>query len=133
MKEDRPGSAYSTALRELPDDARNYTTTNSHEVYTSQKEEELIIGTSEFNPAPLYISRNDLQNIMKIIRKSPITSGHFLRVDSSPLPDDISTYDNLTSWTILTRPGECIIRMDKYNAGLLHLSIDDLEGITAKL
>ena len=69
MKEGMSGLSLRLRGGGLPSDAKLWEALNSWNMYISQEDQSLIIETSEYRPGLLFLTREDLQDIIKALSK----------------------------------------------------------------
>ncbi len=69
MKEGRSGLSRRPREGSLPADAKLWEALNSWDMYISKEDQSLIIETSEYHPGLLFLTKEDLQDIIKALSK----------------------------------------------------------------
>lgn len=69
MQEGMSGSSRRPRAGSLPSDAKLWEALESWEMYVSKEEQSLIIETSEYHPGLLFLTREDLEQIIKALSK----------------------------------------------------------------
>ena len=69
MQGGMPGLSRNPRGGSLPSDAKLWEALDSWEMYISKEDQSLIIETSEHHPGLLFLTREDLENIIKALSK----------------------------------------------------------------
>ena len=69
MKEVKPGPNRKTPVRTVPKDAMELTSVDSYKLHLTASERSLVIETTSYHPGTLYVSLDDLLDIVDRLRE----------------------------------------------------------------
>ena len=65
MKEGTPGSSWTGSKKDFPEDAKTYKAMGSWHLRLSKSEKCLIIDTRDYHPGVLFLTKEDLEELLK--------------------------------------------------------------------
>ncbi len=69
MKEGQSGSSSREGKQVFPPDSEKYDSTCSYDFFISKQEQSIMIKTTEYHPGMLYITKSDLEKMIRDLEK----------------------------------------------------------------